>query len=757
MNERQQEELMALQAIYPDTVSWTLSEDGQKVLVKVALPVEFEEDKDVEVWDWSEEEATAIVQPLDTLVQQVATLEVTKEEKQASAPAASGRNKRRRGGRGRGGGASAGFDGHRAGPNARLAPTAEPFQPRQPPTAPRIERDASARTPKSSSSPPSADKIPHAAPVASTKTARVRIASRPVETASPATLPAARSAQTLTDKQPRRLKLRHLPPLALDIRLSEAYPDAAGPEKVTLLEEFAWLGEERRRKAEETLAAVYTGDECLFALVDLASSSSPDFTSTFALSFPLVLRQTKPSIDTTPLSARLSSFNREALADHFASTSHTCPLCFSPSRGSACIRIESCGCVFDKTCLRDYWSLLIREGLVRSVACPSTGCVEARAKWEKQLAASGEKKIFEREDEKPGRTTAEEVESLVGEEGRKRWEWLKEKVRMESDPSITFCPRDSCQAAVPKLSEDEEKLRVCPSCDYSFCVFCRHGWHGARNACALPQSSAIVSAYLSGTDDERRTLELRYGTANIKRLVAAYEEEKALQEWLAKNSTQCPGCGTPIEKSQGCNHMACGRCSAHFCFRCGASISPSDPYKHFSAEHSTCYGKLFDFHPGGEPDVGEWIGEILAEEAASLAAVLYWCPARPVAASAAKLVIASPGNSAPPLRSLLLLLLLRPLCSWQTTQNNTEHSSSMSTTSTKPSLAGGAHNRPPLSSTVTNDDEGPAQYTAETAGGVVKGAAEQAAGLLTGDKREQEEGKERREGAGLRKNEDGQA
>lgn len=89
--------------------------------------------------------------------------------------------------------------------------------------------------------------------------------------------------------------------------------------------------------------------------------------------------------------------------------------------------------------------------------------------------------------------------------------------------------------------------------DYSFCVFCRHGWHGARNACALPQSSAIVSAYLSGTHDERRTLELRYGTANIKRLVAAYEEEKALQEWLAENSTQCPGCRTAIEKESGCN------------------------------------------------------------------------------------------------------------------------------------------------------------------------------------------------------------
>ena len=115
---------------------------------------------------------------------------------------------------------------------------------------------------------------------------------------------------------------------------------------------------------------------------------------------------------------------------------------------------------------------------------------------------------------------------------------------------------------MPKLSEDEEKLRVCPACDYSFCVFCRRGWHGTRNACALPQSSAIVSGYLSGDAEQRRTLEVRYGAANIKRLVAAYEEERALQEWLQAHSTQCPGCSAWVEKSQGCNVsrlLACAR------------------------------------------------------------------------------------------------------------------------------------------------------------------------------------------------------
>lgn len=81
----------------------------------------------------------------------------------------------------------------------------------------------------------------------------------------------------------------------------------------------------------------------------------------------------------------------------------------------------------------------------------------------------------------------------------------------------------------------------------------------------------------------------------------------------------------------------------------------------------------------------------------------------------------------------------------------------MSNTSAEASLAGGAHDRAPLSSTVTNDEQGLAQYTAQTTGGVLKGAGEEARGFLTGDKRAQHEGKERREGAGLSKDSDGQA
>ena len=48
--------------------------------------------------------------------------------------------------------------------------------------------------------------------------------------------------------------------------------------------------------------------------------------------------------------------------------------------------------------------------------------------------------------------------------------------------------------------------------------------------------------------------------------------------------------------------MTCWKCGKHFCYRCGAALSGSNPYQHFS-QPGSCYQKLFDFH-GGE--VMDW-------------------------------------------------------------------------------------------------------------------------------------------------------
>jgi len=61
----------------------------------------------------------------------------------------------------------------------------------------------------------------------------------------------------------------------------------------------------------------------------------------------------------------------------------------------------------------------------------------------------------------------------------------------------------------------------------------------------------------------------------------AMEELMTLRE-IKKDSQTCPKCHVRIMRSQGCNHMMCTNCGTHFCYRCGQTLSPSNPYGHFS-------------------------------------------------------------------------------------------------------------------------------------------------------------------------------
>lgn len=59
--------------------------------------------------------------------------------------------------------------------------------------------------------------------------------------------------------------------------------------------------------------------------------------------------------------------------------------------------------------------------------------------------------------------------------------------------------------------------------------------------------------------------------------------------------------------------MCCVKCQQHFCYRCGTKLSALDPYAHFSADGTGCYGKLFDIDQNLEEDgwqAIEWIDEL---------------------------------------------------------------------------------------------------------------------------------------------------
>lgn len=169
----------------------------------------------------------------------------------------------------------------------------------------------------------------------------------------------------------------------------------------------------------------------------------------------------------------LTAYESKSQSSKFNLTSHSCNVCLETVKGSRCLQFI-CDHIFCRACLRDGWSLYIAEGDIVRVGCLDPQCVKDRQE-----------------------ATEDEVRRVVTEEEVRRWKWLREKWAAErgefishiylrrsslADPSIVLCPVVLCQTPVPKPSADAqddggwERLRTCPSCNYSFCSFCKRTW-----------------------------------------------------------------------------------------------------------------------------------------------------------------------------------------------------------------------------------------------------------------------------------------
>ncbi|OAX40821.1 hypothetical protein K503DRAFT_848767 [Rhizopogon vinicolor AM-OR11-026] len=64
-------------------------------------------------------------------------------------------------------------------------------------------------------------------------------------------------------------------------------------------------------------------------------------------------------------------------------------------------------------------------------------------------------------------------------------------------------------------------------------------------------------------------------------------QDKLFHEWAATHDVKnCPGCKTPIERSEGCNHMTCVRCQTHICWVCLETFPKGDGiYDHMRFQH----------------------------------------------------------------------------------------------------------------------------------------------------------------------------
>jgi len=250
----------------------------------------------------------------------------------------------------------------------------------------------------------------------------------------------------------------------------------------------------------------------------------------------------------------------------------------------------------------------VREGQCAKVRCPEATCII------KNAAQGMEEQGMYQADE--GEAGEEDVQRVLSEVEIVRWKWLRFQRAIDRDPTTVLCPLQSCQAPVlkpiatvePKKASNNIRydawndLRSCGRCGYSFCVICRHLWHGPVTACFTETSASdkLVWEYLDLVEDslERLAMERMYGRDALRVMLAQYlkysedkmrkdvkaEEEFAMKTyiasktsliWIKENTTACPRCEVRCEKNGGCDHMQCTACEEYFCYRCGGSICNS--------------------------------------------------------------------------------------------------------------------------------------------------------------------------------------
>ncbi|KAJ3087024.1 E3 ubiquitin-protein ligase rnf14 [Quaeritorhiza haematococci] len=304
------------------------------------------------------------------------------------------------------------------------------------------------------------------------------------------------------------------------------------------------------------------------------------------------------------------AYDKRTVAAQFAAALHDCGICFETKRGNLCVQFGACKHVFCRECLKDYFSLLIKEGSVTSVSCPDHQC-------KKQAAAAQKNPEQTNVDADTTTTTAvarlshDEIREIVGPALFDRYVELVSKQELEGRSDVVYCPRPDCQTPVIK-DPKEEKLCICPKCRFAFCFYCMRCWHGYASYCAMNNMLKVVEEYLAASPAQKAYMEKRYGKKVLEKCSRDFMAEKETIQWKKANTQACPTCNSAVQKSEGCNHMTCRICETHFCFLCGAYLDKSKPYTHFNDPRSPCNMKLFQgvVFPGGPggPGGGEGAG-----------------------------------------------------------------------------------------------------------------------------------------------------
>ncbi|OCK75538.1 hypothetical protein K432DRAFT_256791, partial [Lepidopterella palustris CBS 459.81] len=126
---------------------------------------------------------------------------------------------------------------------------------------------------------------------------------------------------------------------------------------------------------------------------------------------------------------------------------------------------------------------------------------------------------------------------------------------IRSNPAaFQYCPTPDCDRIYRVSMADNARTFLCDSCLTPVCTACH----------VIAHDGLSCDAY--------------------KALVKC---DGAFDKWKKEHDVRdCPGCGTAIEKTYGCNHMECGGCGIHICWFCMRTFKTGgEVYDHMPKAH----------------------------------------------------------------------------------------------------------------------------------------------------------------------------
>lgn len=262
-----------------------------------------------------------------------------------------------------------------------------------------------------------------------------------------------------------------------------------------------------------------TEEQITNQLLDLYYQESPPENENKMVTPNMLLRSFSQKI-TTPNDNKSSihlkpssSFNKTLAESHHVvieiekssqQTQNFCPICYEITANLISL---SCGHKFCQDCLLGYFRAKIMSSQIRLFKCPEEKCL---SNFEEGF-----------------------IQSFL--EGSEPNLWLKyqkfkQKEEIAKDPNKKWCIKPGCEQIIIRDSL-QVNYGKCFMCGQEVCFKCGNQWH-PNEGCAEAMDE-VFKEYLKGVD-----------------------------------SKPCPKCHQIIEKSVGCNVMACPYCRFTFCWLC---------------------------------------------------------------------------------------------------------------------------------------------------------------------------------------------